>query len=284
MARTKLKRPLCNGKLSHNEARMFIITSLITGSYVLSTYCGNLAMLIGVGTMITYNTIYTPMKRRTPYNTEFGAIIGSLPPQIGIAACKYMENTDLTLIQVLNETIHDPLCIFSFLLLYAWQMPHFLYLSQKNKMDYIKGGFKMWSSNEFDDEYGSLCKKKSLNWSMALLPLPSLLAYTQVTSWMFAFDGTLVTGLYFASVVKWYNENNSKNGKTNGNNNSKYGRKSFLCNLLYLPTILFLVIIHSKRWKYKRGKDFFCFVCSLYKTNFSLCFAIDFVIFVFDDR
>eukprot|EP01084_Bolivina_argentea_P187058 322294_1 len=242
MLRTKLIRPLCTGKLTPNDVKIWSLLSLIIGTSTLTLYCGTTATIIGISTLFMYNLIYTPLKRITPYNTEFGAIVGALPPQIGIAASHYNSNINPSFLNVLSDTIHDPLCWYSFILLYTWQMPHFLYLSIRNKNDYIRGGFKMWSG-EYEGD--SLCKKKSLLYTSALIPLPMLLAYSDVTSWMFACDGTVLNTLYWMSVYKWYKSKGDKDGK-----------RSFYFNLLYLPSILFLMILHSKRWKYSKG-DFF---------------------------
>jgi len=241
MLRTKLIRPLCNGKLTKNNAKIWSMLSMMVGISTLSIYCGNTAAIIGVSTLFMYNAIYTPLKRITPYNTEIGAIVGSLPPQIGIAASHYHQNIDnATVLSVLHDTINDPLCWYTFCLLYMWQMPHFLYLSIRNKSDYIRGGFKMWSADNIGGDV--LCKRKSLIYTTMLLPLPLLLSYSNITSYMFAFDGTVINALYLMSVYKWYRSKDDKAGKS-----------SFYCNLLYLPTILFLMTIHSKRWKYKKG-------------------------------
>jgi len=201
--------------------------------------------MIGLSTMLLYNALYTPLKRVTPYNTEFGAIVGALPPQIGIAASHSLQHPDLSMMAILSETVHDPLCWYSFGLLWLWQMPHFLYLSIRNKNDYTKGGFKMWSGTGIDAERH--CKRKSLFYATMLVPLPLMVSMSNVTSFMFAFDGTVLSTMYWATVYKWCFE--EKEGQS-----QKAGKSSFYFNLMYLPSILFLMIIHSKRWKYKKGE------------------------------
>ena len=237
MSRTKLIRPLCNNKLTFSEAKIWSLLTMTVGVSTLTIYCGTISALIGLSTLLMYNGIYTPLKRKTPYNTEFGAIIGALPPQIGIAASYHYMNMDNNTI---FDIICDPLSIYTFLLLYMWQMPHFLYLNIRNKQDYIRGGFKMWSS--IDDENNNLCKRKSLIYSTFLLPLPLLISYSNITSYMFAIDLIFLNIFYLLSVYKWYN---------NRNNN----KSSFYFNLIYLPLILFLMTIHSKRWKYKHEQS-----------------------------
>merc|ERR1711933_716589 len=115
------------------------------------------------------------------------------PPQIGIAASHYYTLSAIgdcapTMCEVLSATVHDPLCLYTFLLMYTWQMPHFLYLSIRNKADYVRGGFKMWSADHIGGD--ALCKRKSMMYASLLLPLPILTAYSQITSFMFAIDGS----------------------------------------------------------------------------------------------
>ena len=61
---------------------------------------------------------------------------------------------------------------------------------------------------------------------------------------MFAFDGTVLSAMYWMTVYKWCRQEKGE----------KAGKSSFYFNLMYLPAILFLMTIHSKRWKYKKGE------------------------------
>ena len=257
MLRTKLIRPLCNNKLTLNQAKIWSFITMSVGISTLTIYCGPISSIIGITTLLMYNLIYTPLKRITPYNTEFGAIIGALPPQIGIAAAYFYNNNNNDIYSI-SDIITDPLSIYTFLLLYIWQMPHFLYLNIRNKNDYIRGGFKMWSS--FDDKNNTFCKKKSFIYCSLLLPLPLLMSYSNITSYMFIIDGTSLNLLYLYSVYKWYYNKDNNNGKS-----------SFYFNLIYLPLILFLITIHSKRWKYTKGEFFTTHLAYLQDKGIEFC-------------
>lgn len=72
------------------------------------------------------------MKQQSPWNTFVGAIVGALPPFIGV-----MAQTG----GIMNlETILLASYIFS------WQFPHFYGILYENKDDYKKAGFKMLSN------------------------------------------------------------------------------------------------------------------------------------------
>merc|ERR1712154_72058 len=118
-----------------------------------------------------------------------------------------------------------------------------------NKRDYLNGGFKMWSGTGHDAD--TRCKRKSLCYASMLLPLPLMVSLSNVTSMMFAFDGTVLGVAYWMTVWRWYREEGGHSkGDQSKSDSSKAGKSSFYFNLMYLPAILFLMTIHSKRWKY----------------------------------
>lgn len=86
-------------------------------------------------TLGTYLFIYTPLKRYSAWNTVVGAVSGALPPLIGWAAGSGGQWLGW-----------GP--AYFFLLLFGWQMPHFLAINWMYRDDYIRGGFVMWSNQD----------------------------------------------------------------------------------------------------------------------------------------
>ena len=82
-------------------------------------------------TIFTYVFIYTPSKTKSKWNTIIGSFPGALPPVGGWTAA--------------TGEIQIPALIL-FLVLFCWQMPHFLSLAIIYKDDYKKAGFKMLPS------------------------------------------------------------------------------------------------------------------------------------------
>ena len=83
---------------------------------------------LGVVTVILYNGLYTLFwKRRWVFGTVPGAIPGAMPVVIGYAAG--------------GSTIMQMECLYLFLIMFLWQMPHFWSLAIRYKEDYLKGGF-----------------------------------------------------------------------------------------------------------------------------------------------
>ena len=109
MERTQ-QRPLPAGKLSPALALLLASLSIGCGSLLLSSLPVSMPLLLGLLSVIWYNAIYTPLKRRTPFAAIPGAICGALPPLIGWTAAGGVLITQKSLI--LAGT------------LFIWQIPH----------------------------------------------------------------------------------------------------------------------------------------------------------------
>ena len=79
-------------------------------------------------TLIVYLLIYTPLKKRSPYATEVGAISGALPPLIGWVAAS-------------GEPSMYGWILFG--ILFTWQLPHFMAIAWNFRKDYEQGGFSL---------------------------------------------------------------------------------------------------------------------------------------------
>ena len=91
--------------------------------YLIGPYPSGLALL----TTVLYNVVYTLWwKRRMAFGAVPGAIPGAMPVVIG-----YSVNT---------THIFDPACVYLFLVMFLWQMPHFWALAIRYREDYSSGG------------------------------------------------------------------------------------------------------------------------------------------------
>ena len=109
MDRTK-KRALVEKTISVSNAVFFGTILLVLAIFVLLLTTNILALTIALIGHVSYVIIYTFGKRLTVHGTLLGTISGATPPVIGyVAATGALDLTALLL----------------FLLLVAWQMPHF---------------------------------------------------------------------------------------------------------------------------------------------------------------
>jgi protoheme IX farnesyltransferase len=102
---------------------------------------------------VLYILVYTPLKARTSLNTVVGAIPGALPPLIGWTA----TGAPLSM-----------LAFIPFLLMFAWQVPHFLALAWMYRDDYEKGGLQMLS---VEDKEGSMVGRQAVLYATCLIPI-----------------------------------------------------------------------------------------------------------------
>lgn len=102
---------------------------------------------------LLYIVVYTPLKAMTSLNTVVGAIPGALPPLIGWTA----TGAPLTM-----------LAFVPFLLMFVWQVPHFLALAWMYRDDYEQGGLQMLS---VEDKEGGMVGRQAVLYAICLIPI-----------------------------------------------------------------------------------------------------------------
>jgi len=128
MQRTR-GRPLPSGRLRPGEALVFGLTSAAGGVvYLALTLPSPLAAALAALTLLSYVLVYTPLKRTTALNTLVGAIPGAIPPVIGWAAVRGSLGAGAGVL---------------FVVLFLWQMPHFLAIAWIHRADYERAGLRM---------------------------------------------------------------------------------------------------------------------------------------------
>lgn len=154
-------RPLAARRLEPGAALRFGALLAVLGVAQLTWLAGRpLAALIAFATLITYALVYTPMKRVSSTATLIGAVPGALPPLIGWAAATgSVDARGLTL----------------FLIMFVWQLPHFLAIAWFYRDEYAMAGIPVMSVN---DPTGARSGASMLSWSVILIPaclLPGVL-------------------------------------------------------------------------------------------------------------
>jgi protoheme IX farnesyltransferase len=127
MDRTKA-RPLATGRMAPAEAAVFGGVLCIAGLVWLALGVNLLTSALSAATMLSYLALYTPLKTRSSVCTLVGAIPGALPPVMGWAAARGSIDLGAGIL---------------FLILFFWQLPHFLALAWMYREDYAKAGFPM---------------------------------------------------------------------------------------------------------------------------------------------
>ena len=215
MQRTK-QRPLPSGRLTPREGILFAATISILGLVELAFLTNKLAAMVAAVTLLTYVTIYTPLKRKTRWSTFVGAIPGALPPLIGWAAARGELNVEAWLI---------------FLIVFLWQLPHFYSLSWLYRDDFGNAGLPLLATIDVD---GKRTARQALYFSLALVSVslsPSFVGFTGPRHLVIA----CLSGILFIALNVIFLQD-----RTNAR-----ARLLFLGSLLYLPVLWISLLIES---------------------------------------
>ena len=203
-------RPIPTGAISPGEALLFGATIALLGIAIIYFGTNALAAMLIVLTLGLYLLIYTPMKKRTPWNTHVGAIPGALPPLVGWVAA---------------EGSFGLLGWVLFGILFAWQMPHFMAICWMYRDDYIKGGFEMLSKR---DQTGVNVARQALIFAIILAGLTAIPVYYHNASAYYWVPAILLNTAIIALSVRFLISNDRQIA----------ARRLFFATLVYLPLFL----------------------------------------------
>ena len=215
MRRTNL-RPIPAGLISAENAMLFGIALILSGSAILYWIINPLTCLLALITSLMYLFIYTPLKKLTWLNTSVGAIPGSIPPIGGWAAATGRLAPEAWIL---------------FAILFFWQHPHFYAIALMFKDDYKKAGLKMLPVMEPD---GSRTNRQIIWHSFLLIPVSVVPVYIGILGMIYFWSAIILGVGYLISgftLAKQYSVDNA--------------RFVLRVSVFYLP-ILFLTIIIDK--------------------------------------
>ncbi|WP_394232650.1 heme o synthase [Niallia oryzisoli] len=209
MERTKA-RPTVTGKMNPVKVALmgsiFILLGLL---FLLLTTIS--AAVIGVVGVFSYVVVYSMWsKRQHVSNTVVGSVSGAVPPLIGWAAI---------------DPNLDVMAWMLFLIMFAWQPPHFYALAMRRVEEYRSASIPMLPVVKGFKE----TKRHIYLWVIALLPLPFFMFELGIPFVVLATVlniGWIITGIY-ANRYK---------------NDMKWAKLMFVYSLQYL-TIMFVSMV-----------------------------------------
>jgi protoheme IX farnesyltransferase len=214
-------RPLPSGRVGNGEAVAFGAITLAVGMADLAIAANPLAAALGALTWIVYVPIYTPLKRRTPFNTVVGAVAGALPTLIGWAAVRGSFSISAAGGGIAAATL--------FLIVYLWQFPHFMAIAWIYRREYSAAGLQMLT---VVDPSGCRAGSQSVMAALALLPV-SLIPVVQHHAGMAYFAATTMLGLtYLVGSVAFCLRRDELSA-----------RRLLRASLIYLPILLALFVL-----------------------------------------
>lgn len=213
MKRTRL-RPVADGRMSPREGVVVAAALSGGGLAVLWTTVGLAPMLVALATLITYAAIYTPLKRKTSLATVIGAVPGALPPLIGWAAVR---------------TLAEPAPWALFLIMFLWQLPHFLAIAWRYREDYGLAGLPMLPVVDGD---GGLTGRQAALWAATLVPFSLLPFLLGLTGAVYAIGALVLGVMQLVAAVAFAVRRTEDNA-----------RRLFYASIIYLPLLWLLMVL-----------------------------------------
>jgi protoheme IX farnesyltransferase len=214
LMRRTAARPLPTGRIASREAFIFGVALTAGGETYLAALVNPLSALCGLGVVVGYLFLYTPLKTRTSLSTAVGAFPGAVPPLLGWAAAS-------------NSLGLEAWALFA--ILFLWQFPHFFAIAWMYREDYARAGILMLPVVEPD---GRLTKQQIVVWTLMLVPV-SLAPTALGVSGSVYFVGALILGaLFLATCVAAAVTLSRRNA-----------RRVLLASVLYLPLLFGLMVM-----------------------------------------
>ena len=217
LMRRTADRPLPAGRMHPSDALMFGLLCCGSGVALLALLVNPLTAWLSLITIAVYAAIYTPMKKWSELNTLLGAVPGALPPLLGWTAATGHADLEGWIL---------------FLILWFWQMPHFLAIAWLYRDQYAAAGFKMISTR---DPEGWATGWQALIYSSALLAislLPGLFGFA--SPYYFFAALALGAAMVFLSIDFLRVRNDGS------------ARRLFFASIIYLPLLLGALTIFSR--------------------------------------
>ncbi len=213
MHRTE-NRPLPSGRLQPAEVLAFGLALGIGGTaYLALALRQPTAALVAATAFVSYVFIYTPLKRVTSLNTLVGAVPGALPPVIGWTAVTGALDLRAAVL---------------FLILYLWQVPHFLAIAWIYRADYARAGLRMLP---VVDPRGNMTGRQMVMYCLALIPV-SLMPVVLGAAGPIYLTGAALLGVGFLGYAIGFIRSHSV----------AQARRVLRASLIYLPALLALLL------------------------------------------
>lgn len=211
--RRTARRPIPTGRIRPEHATRFAAILGIGGALYCALFLNPLTAAIAAATLLSYSFVYTPLKRKTVFNTLIGAVPGALPPLGGwTAASGRLEWGGVAL----------------FLIVFFWQIPHFLSIAWLLRAEYAKAGFRMLP---VVDREGTRTGRHIVVTGVLLVPAAALPVVLGMTGAVYLGGAILLSAVYAGLGIS------AARGLTTAT-----ARRLFLGSLLYLPALLILMM------------------------------------------
>ena len=216
MERTK-ERPLPAGRLEPIVAVYWGWSLILAGTVIVALSSNLLTAFLGLFAALSYLYLYTPMKTRSPYALYVGAVPGAIPTLMGYTV-------------VMNSL--NGIGAYLFGILFLWQIPHFMAISQYRKNEYGMAHFKTFAQTHSF----SFLRSNMIFYSLLILAF-GLLPYLGGWRGEAYFWTSLTIGVILFVISLFGLKAHEESAK------NEWARQYFFATLFYLPLQLITLII-----------------------------------------
>ena len=207
-------RPLPAGRVKATDAKIFGAVLVLSGIGLLCPLTNPLTGVLGTLSVVLYLFVYTPLKRKTKYNTLIGTIPGALPALGGWTAATGGLGWG---------------GIAWFFILVLWQMPHFLSLAWMYRKDYGRARYAMLPVVEPD---GASTVGQTLLFTILLFFAGMLPTFVGSAGWIY-FTGAFGAGVWFAvPAFAFYRTRSTQDA-----------RRVLMASIRYLPMLVVFLVV-----------------------------------------
>ena len=214
--RRTVSRPIPSGRLQPRPALLFAGGLTLAGLVYLLVAVNPLSFALGIGTVVAYNFVYTPLKTRTWWSTALGAFPGAVPPLLGWAALRGSLGVEAWVL---------------FGILFLWQFPHFYAIAWMYREDYGRAGIRMLPVIE---PSGKSTHRQIAASAAALIPLSMAPAWLGMVASWYVIPSFLLGIAYLGCGLRLAR-----------NATGSHARDLLKASVLYLP-LLYLFLLVSK--------------------------------------
>jgi heme o synthase len=215
MNRTR-NRPLPAGRVEPVTALAAGVALGLSGIAELGIVANLTSAALGLLVLVSYVLFYTPLKRITGLNTLVGAIPGAVPPVLGWAAAG----------QGLGRS-----ALALYLIMYVWQLPHFLAIAWLYRRDYASAGMPMLPVT---DHTGRRTRAMIVLYSLVLIPVSLYPTIVGLAGAIYFYGAMLASAAFLVAAVAM-----------GIRPSDRFARILFRASLLYLPLVFVLMLIDA---------------------------------------
>jgi heme o synthase len=211
-------RPLPSGRLTDAEVTRFGAIATLAGAAYLIFFCSAVLVILAVAGWVIYVCVYTPLKRRSIWQTPVGAAAGAMPALLGAAA------------------VGKPLSPFGwslFAVVFCWQLPHSMAIAWLYRRQLADADIRVAT---VVDGSGRTAGASAAIGAILLLPASLAPVLFLPTGWVYGVVAAFLgSGYLFFSLVFLLRRDEIS------------ARRLLWASLVYLPLVLTLLVLSTCR-------------------------------------